>query len=71
MRKLISTRDLAERTGIPEATWRFWRHSGKGPGSAKLGGRVVYDQAEVDAWIDRQFEANRTARGPAAAPKSA
>ena len=36
--------------------WRFWRHEGSGPKSAKLGRIVVYREADVVAWIDAQFE---------------
>ncbi len=53
---LLRVPDVAELTGIPEATLRFWRHAGTGPPSAKLGRRVVYREADVLAWVDRQFE---------------
>lgn len=59
--KLLRVGDVSELTGIPEATLRFWRHSGTGPPSAKLGRRVVYREAEVLAWIDAQFDAGRSA----------
>jgi predicted DNA-binding transcriptional regulator AlpA len=62
MRKLLTTAQVAELTGIPEPTWRGWRLHGTGPRSAKLGRRVVYDEAEVLAWIDSQFEAASRAR---------
>lgn len=39
----------------PEATLRWWRHQGIGPKSYKLGARrVVYDRADLDAWLDEQ-----------------
>ncbi len=56
MQKLLRLPEIAELTGIPEATLRFWRHAGTGPPSAKLGRRVVYREADVLAWVDRQFE---------------
>jgi predicted DNA-binding transcriptional regulator AlpA len=62
MTKLLRVTEVAELTGIPEATLRFWRHQSSnghevGPRSAKLGPRrVVYREAEVLAWIDQQFE---------------
>lgn len=54
--KLLRTADVAEMTGAPEATLRYWRHQGYGPPSAKLGRRVVYREEDVIAWIDAQFE---------------
>lgn len=53
--KLLRLSEVAEITGIPEATLRFWRHQGTGPKSARLGRRVVYREADVQAWIDAQF----------------
>ncbi len=55
MTRLLRVFEVAELTGIPEATLRFWRHQGTGPGSAKLGRRVVYREEDVLAWIDEQF----------------
>jgi predicted DNA-binding transcriptional regulator AlpA len=60
MTKLLRLPEVAEVTGIPEATLRFWRHEGRGPKSAKLGRRVVYREADVLAWIDAQFEDDGT-----------
>lgn len=42
----------SERTGIPINTLRYYRAQGIGPKSFKLGRRVVYDVADVEAWID-------------------
>lgn len=56
MKKLMRLPEVAEMTGIPEATLRFWRHAGTGPRSAKLGRRVVYRESDVNAWLDAQFE---------------
>ena len=59
MSKILRLHEVSEQTGIPEATLRFWRHSGYGPPSAKLGRRVVYREADITAWIDAQFDADR------------
>lgn len=32
-------------------------HMGTGPKSAKVGGRVMFRESDVMAWIDAQFEA--------------
>ncbi len=53
--KLLTLKEVAERYPIPEATWRYWRHRGEGPPSARIGRRVVYRETEVEAWIDAQF----------------
>ena len=62
MSKLLRLPEVSELTGIPEATFRFWRHENVyGPPSAKIGRRVVYREADVIAWIDAQFEVDREA----------
>lgn len=55
--KIVQIEHVSEMTGIPVATLRFWRHKGTGPRSFKLGGRVAYKVADVEAWIERQYEA--------------
>ena len=56
MEKLLRLPEVAEMTGLPENTLRFWRHLGTGPRSARLGRRVVYRERDVTEWIDEQFE---------------
>lgn len=60
----LTTRQVAELTGIPEATLRFWRHLGTtGPASFALGPRrVVYRRSEIDRWIAEQEEAEKSRR---------
>lgn len=53
-RTLLRMQEVHVRTGIPIDTLRFWRHRGDGPPSFRLGARVVYDEAELNAWIDAQ-----------------
>lgn len=53
--KLRSTADIAKMTGIPVATWRYWRHINYGPQSVKIGRRVYYREELVLEWFDRQF----------------
>src|SRR4051794_29028885 len=54
-RTLLRIEEVADRTGIPIATLRFWRSRGEGgPASFKLGRRVVFDAADVNAWIEAQ-----------------
>jgi excisionase family DNA binding protein len=49
--------EVAELTGIPINTLRYWRHNNYGPASYKVGRRVRYDADEVA----RFMEAQRTA----------
>lgn len=57
MEKLLRLPEVAELTGLPVNTLRFWRHQGTGPRSIKLGRRVVYRECDVVAWIEDQFDA--------------
>lgn len=56
MDKLLRIEDVTDMTGISPNTLRFWRHTGTGPRSAKLGRRIVYRESDVVAWVDEQFE---------------
>lgn len=43
--------------GVAEQTLANWRHLGTGPRFVRLGkvgGRVVYRVADLDAWLDAQ-----------------
>jgi hypothetical protein len=57
------TKELVQEHGIPEGTWRWWRHRGEGPRSFKLGRTVFYDEVDVAAWV--AAEKAKTARGGA------
>ncbi len=61
------TEAVAAYTGVNPATLRYWRHTGEGPVSFKLGRRVLYRKVDVDAWLAVQYDA--TARGEAIAPQ--
>ncbi|MBF6189517.1 helix-turn-helix domain-containing protein [Nocardia farcinica] len=62
MREYLTTREVAEATGIPEGTWRYWRHLGIGPASFRMGRKkVVYRRSALTEWIAEQEKA--TARG--------
>ena len=58
--KIMTLKEVAERTRTPEATLRYWRHLGtQGPKSWTLGSRVVY----AEAWIKAQCDAADTKVG--------
>lgn len=56
MEKLLRLPEVAELTGLPVNTLRFWRHQGTGPRSIRLGRRVVYRECDVVAWIEEHFD---------------
>ena len=51
----MTAADLAELTGIPASTFRYWAHLGHGgPPSFKIGRRRVWKRAAVLAWLADQ-----------------
>ena len=50
-RKFFSRRELAALTGLSVAYFEKHRKDGKAPPITRLGGRVFYDEADVDAWL--------------------
>ena len=50
----LSEKLLARRWGLSHRTLERWRHDGHGPAYLKIGGRVVYQRADIEA-----FEATR------------
>jgi DNA-binding transcriptional MerR regulator len=60
MSPLLTMDEVAERLRSPISTLRFWRHSGTGPASFKVGRRVVYREADVLAWLDEQMRRDGT-----------
>lgn len=59
MERLLTFRDIAEQTGIPEGTLRYWRHIGEGPEGYKIGRRVCFPESKVKAWFDEQTSSTR------------
>ncbi|PSK99754.1 excisionase family DNA binding protein [Haloactinopolyspora alba] len=51
MSEFMTTNELAEMLRTSPETCRYWRHRGTGPRSFKVGRRVLYDRADVEAWI--------------------
>jgi predicted DNA-binding transcriptional regulator AlpA len=49
--QLIDTKELARRLSITEVYARQMRLSGNGPPFVKIGSRVRYALADVDAWL--------------------
>lgn len=57
----LALRAASQYVGIPENTLRWWRQSDTGPRSYALGGKVFYDIADLDQWVEEQKAAS--ARG--------
>lgn len=51
MDRFLLTQEVAEMTRTPAETLRYWRHARKGPRSFKVGRRVLYAEADVEAWL--------------------
>ncbi len=52
MPELMTTAEVADYARTSAETVRYWRHIGKGPRSFKVGRRVLYDAADVRAWLN-------------------
>jgi predicted DNA-binding transcriptional regulator AlpA len=61
-RKILRLEQIAERTGVPLATLRWYRHRGEGPRTWRLGRRVVAYEDDVNSWLDQQAQAAGAAR---------
>ncbi len=55
--RLLFIRDVADRLGRSEAQLRWMLHQGTAPRSAIIGGRRVFRESDVEAYIDAAFEA--------------
>lgn len=49
----VDTLGAHEYTGVLPSTLAYWRKRGEGPRWYKIGRRVMYDIADLDAFIDR------------------
>lgn len=54
MDKLLHPPDVAGALLTPVATLAYWRHKGVGPAWFRIGKRVVYTEAAVQAWLEEQ-----------------
>lgn len=51
MSAYLTPRELAELVRTSPRTVEGWRHRGTGPAFIRAAGRVLYDRADVDAWL--------------------
>jgi predicted DNA-binding transcriptional regulator AlpA len=63
----LSEKRLARRWGLSHRTLERWRETGEGPRFLKIGGRVVYRMAEIEAFEVTQLRSRtlppRSSRG--------
>ena len=61
---MLSTKEAAAYTGFSENTLRYWRHiaDGSGPKSFRVGRKLVYYyEADLNEWLQQQYEGSVTA----------
>ncbi len=51
---LLTTEETAALLRTPPGSLRYWRHVGKGPSWVRIGRRVLYRRADVEAWVAQQ-----------------
>lgn len=56
MTRLMTLEETAERLRktVPALRWQI--HAGQAPKHAKIGGRIMFRESDVDAFIDAAFE---------------
>lgn len=52
--KTMNTADAAWLLGVKPSTLNCWRSQRKGPPYIKVGGRILYDEADLDAWLKQR-----------------
>ena len=52
MPEYMTTPEVAEICRAAPETVRYWRHTGYGPPSFRVGRRVLYDAHEVRTWLE-------------------
>lgn len=51
----LTSQEAADFMRRPTSTLAYWRHRGEGPQYAKVGKRVLYRRADIEAWLSEQF----------------
>ena len=59
--KILTLDEIVAKTGLPKATVRFYRATGKGFKTFKIGSRVVALESDVNAWLQAQYDASTQA----------
>ena len=56
MRELLSIEEVAERLRVKVLTIRLLRQEGRFPPAIKVGRRLVWHAADLEAWLETQRE---------------
>lgn len=56
MPEYLTTEEVADLLRTAVNTVRYWRYTGEGPRSFKVGRRVLYARADVEAFIQQARE---------------
>jgi predicted site-specific integrase-resolvase len=56
MIKLLTSEEAATALRVPVKTLHKWRREGTGPPGVKMGLRVVYREADLEDWVNSQFD---------------
>jgi len=56
LKSLLTLAEVANRLRKSEAQLRWMLHQGTAPQSALIGGRRMFRQSDVEAYIDKAFE---------------
>lgn len=54
--QLLTMEEAAQLLRTPVSTLRYWRHMNKGPRAARIGGRIMYRLADLESWLEAQFD---------------
>ncbi|MDI2098003.1 helix-turn-helix transcriptional regulator [Ruicaihuangia caeni] len=54
--RLLTVREAAARLNRTEAALRFQIYQGTAPRSAKIGGRRMFRESDIESWIIAAFE---------------
>lgn len=54
--KLLTLEEVADVLRRTPSALRYQIHKGTAPRSAKIGGRRMFRESDVNAWIDHQFD---------------
>lgn len=52
----MTMKEASDARRIPVNTLRYYRHTGEGPKSALIGGRIMYLREAIEKWIDEAFD---------------
>jgi hypothetical protein len=55
----MNTEQASRYTGMASATLRYYRHADIGPRSYKIGSKVIYERADLEAWVAGQRAASQ------------